>query len=508
MTTTTWIALREGVAAARAGSGNHPGVLVEGHGVRVSIRPAGAAIVDAILGLAPPGGDEERIAEAVLEAGGPEALASWYYAVERLERRGMLARTLVADGRPIASLVPMITTLARTAADAFRPAAEQRYRLSRFALLRREGDTLVVESPRSTARILLHDPAAAVVVAGLAVWSSRKELFIVAAAMPLGSVDGVLKLLADAGMLDASGEDPSRAEGGRLDDDPAEWWEFHDLLFHARSRRGRCDHPFGATYRLAGRAAMPPPIREIPPGESIPLPRPDPDRIGREDPPLFRVVEARRSDRTFGGRPIALGQLGEFLYRVARVRGEQAVTLETPAGPVPMEFVARPYPSGGALYELEFYAVVSACEGLGPGLHYYEPRGHSLVALRGLTDEVEGLLRDAAGSAAIPRESIQILLIVTARFPRLAWKYAAMAYALVLKHVGVVYHNMYLAATAMGLSSCALGGGDSDLFARASGIDLYAETSVGEFLLGTRDQPPVPREPGPANRREETPRDS
>jgi hypothetical protein len=45
---------------------------------------------------------------------------------------------------------------------------------------------------------------------------------------------------------------------------------------------------------------------------------------------------------------------------------------------------------------------------------------------------------------------------------------------------------MYLAATAMGLAPCALGAGDSDLFARATGIDYYAETSVGEFLLGSR----------------------
>ncbi len=502
MTTTTWITLKDGVAAARNG-GNGDGVFVEGHGVRVSIRPAGTAIVDAILGLAPPGGDEERFAGTVLDSGGPEALASWYYAIERLERRGLLARSVVADDRPVASLVPMTTTLAITAGVVV-PTAGRRYRLSRFAFLRREGETLVVESPRSSVRIVLHDPAAAVILGGLAAWSDRSELLILAAGLPSGAADGVLKLLADAGMLEAN-DDPSRAEGNRLHDAPAEWWEFHDLVFHARSRRGRCDYPFGATYRMAGRAALPPPVREKPPGETILLPSPDPDRLLREDPPLFRVVEARRSERTYGNRPMNLEQLGEFLYRVARVRGEQAVTLETPAGPVPTDFVTRPYPSGGALYELEFYAVVNACDGLGPGLYYYEPRGHALVALRGRTVEVEGLLRDAAGSAAIPRETVQVLLIVTARVPRLAWKYSAMAYALVLKHVGVVYQTMYLAATAMGLAPCALGGGDSDLFARASGIDIHAETSVGEFLLGGRAQATTEDEAGQGGPQEPEP---
>ncbi len=79
-----------------------------------------------------------------------------------------------------------------------------------------------------------------------------------------------------------------------------------------------------------------------------------------------------------------------------------------------------------------------------------------------------------------------MVLVLASRFPRLAWKYASLAYALTLKHVGVVYQTMYLAATAMGLAPCALGGGDSDLFARAAGVDYYGETSVGECLRGSR----------------------
>jgi SagB-type dehydrogenase family enzyme len=66
------------------------------------------------------------------------------------------------------------------------------------------------------------------------------------------------------------------------------------------------------------------------------------------------------------------------------------------------------------------------------------------------------------------------------------WKYQSMAYALTLKHVGVLYQVMYCVATAMGLAACALGGGDSDAFAEATGLDYLAETSVGEFILGSR----------------------
>jgi SagB-type dehydrogenase family enzyme len=60
-----------------------------------------------------------------------------------------------------------------------------------------------------------------------------------------------------------------------------------------------------------------------------------------------------------------------------------------------------------------------------------------------------------------------------------------------LKHVGVLYQTMYLTATAMGLAPCAIGGGDADRFAWAAGTDYYAETSVGEFLLGNPLPQPV-----------------
>jgi SagB-type dehydrogenase family enzyme len=150
-----------------------------------------------------------------------------------------------------------------------------------------------------------------------------------------------------------------------------------------------------------------------------------------------------------------------------------------------MEFASRPYPAGGSLYELEMYVVVNACRGLRPGLYHYDPLGHRLGRRAERTPAVEGLLSGAAQATGMAPNDLQVLLILAARLPRVAWKYAGLAYALVLKHVGVVFQTMYLAATAMGLAPCAIGCGDSDLFARAAGVNYYAETSVGEFLLGS-----------------------
>ena len=198
----------------------------------------------------------------------------------------------------------------------------------------------------------------------------------------------------------------------------------------------------------------------------------------------------RRSVRQYAAEPITARQLGEFLFRVARVKDCQHLEVSTPAGPVQMDFALRPYPAGGALHELEVYAAVAACHGLPFGLYHYDGLGHRLVRRAGRTAEVERLLSGAAQAAGLQATEPQVLLVLAARLPRVAWKYTSLAYALVLKHVGVVFQTMYLAATAMGLAPCALGLGDSDLFARAANVDYYAETSVGEFLLGSAPADP------------------
>jgi SagB-type dehydrogenase family enzyme len=229
-------------------------------------------------------------------------------------------------------------------------------------------------------------------------------------------------------------------------------------------------------------------------GQAHELFRPDADRLERDDPSLAWVQAQRRSIREFdAARPITDRQLGEFLFRVARVTGYREEEVSTPGGPVRQDFAGRPYPAGGGLYELELYAVIQACNHLAPGLYHYDPAGHRLIRLRERTPEVAALLRDAAESTATPEDTLQVLLILAARFPRLAWKYESIAYALTLKHVGVLFQTMYLTATAMGLAPCAIGGGDADLFARAAGTDYYAETSVGEFLLGNPRPQPVGR---------------
>jgi SagB-type dehydrogenase family enzyme len=251
-------------------------------------------------------------------------------------------------------------------------------------------------------------------------------------------------------------------------------WEFHDLLFHTRSRLGRHDGQMGATFRFLDRVEPTPCLRDrstpitvrlSPPSRPLPL-----------DSSLVSLLSRRASIRDQGQVPITVRELGEFLYHSARV-------IDFVPGPHG-SFTARPYPNGGGSYELEVYLIVDRCLGLSPGFYYYDAAEHGLACLGAPSGETEALLDHAyvaSGQTCRP----QVLLALASRFQRVSWKYAGMAYATTLKNVGALYATMYLVATAMGLAPCALGVGDAERFSRLAGTDRYTEAMVGEFMIGS-----------------------
>jgi SagB-type dehydrogenase family enzyme len=341
--------------------------------------------------------------------------------------------------------------------------------------MRRRGNEMVLESPRARALFKICDPQIAAAVAALSTPQSvgrlRRDGF---------SGSELLGLLADCQIIfkvDVRNDIGLRQVEG---DESLVFWDFHDLLFHSRSTEGRQANPLGGVYPHLGFAAPLPAIRPAWPGKKISL-RARPAVGSHELSPLTKLLRERHSTRAFDDeRPITIAELARFLENTARVLSKG--TADADGGPT-LGYTVRPYPCAGASYELELYLAVDKCDGLARGFYHYDADEHALVPVGVGTAELEALLtgaRFAMDAPAVP----QILITIAARFGRMSWKYSALAYALILKDVGVLTQTFYLMATQMGLGGCAIGTVNIDLFAKITGIEFHIEGPVGQFALG------------------------
>jgi SagB-type dehydrogenase family enzyme len=401
--------------------------------------------------------------------------------LERLQP--LIVRSIAQkSGQPLLSVVPL------TMRSRFYPvplAAGAPYRLSVYACLRADGREYSIESPLSLHRVVLHRTAAMRLIAPLAS-PITPAAFTAALSLAEPAAARVLEYLAAAGMVvGAQGAGNTSVFAEDLDTAVVGWSPV-EMMFHIRSTLGRHDHNFGVTYP-AGTTRPVEPVVKPQASRHIPLHAPRWEDLRRSDPPVVVAMEVRRSVRRYAGSPITAAQLGDLLYRTARVR---SLITAAPGGQDPPDvpprgtpYSNRPYPSGGACYELELYLTVGSCTGLANGVYHYDPLGHRLEPVsadRAAADE----LLDAACMTAALDSPAQVLISMTARFRRLSWRYEGLAYRLVLMHVGVLMQNLYIACAAMGLAPCALDAVDIDVAARAFGADWRTEPCVGQFLVG------------------------
>jgi SagB-type dehydrogenase family enzyme len=394
--------------------------------------------------------------------------------VQRMARRGLLEYRL-ARSRNTGDLVVIEPQVPDYWPQAPRLGDADALVLSRFAYMRRRGDEMVLESPRAGALFKICDPKIAAAVALLSTPQQIRQL------RRQDGFPGVelLALLLDCQILfRVGGGAESRlrlAEG----DPSLVLWDFHDLLFHTRSTEGRHANPLGAVYPGAMGVSPTPAVRPSWPGEKIDLRKSSAGPSGAISP-VAKLLRERHSTRSFDDRrPVTLDELSQFLDGTARILSRSNTTLDLDEG----GHTVRPYPSAGAAYELELYLTVNLCEGLARGFYHYDAGAHVLTPIDVRSNDFEAMLTGAKYAMGAP-EAPQILITIAARFGRVSWKYSSIAYALILKDVGVLTQTLYLMATDMALGGCAIGIVNIDLFAKMTGLELHVEGPVGQFAIG------------------------
>src|SRR5215472_434213 len=297
---------------------------------------------------------------------GPGApISQW---LSELARKGWICYSAVSDGRRLATFIP---TSSQTAFDPLIRLSGGPQALSRFVLMRRDDRNLVLESPLSASKVLLHDADAIALAVAFMTPTCAADV-LSRARLRNADTEMVLSILANAGAIvpvDVAGRE--QAPVGSDD------WEVHDLFFHSRSRAGRHVNRYGRRRPSGGKPEHLEAQGE--PSNGISLYAPDIDVLKTTDPPFAKVVEERRSIRpAASAAALGLRQLGEFLYRAARWKSDGR----------------RPYPGAGSCYELELYLAVRQCIGLEPGFYRYDAAAHRLCRLTEVTPASVELLEE------------------------------------------------------------------------------------------------------------------
>lgn len=340
------------------------------------------------------------------------------------------------------------------------PLPAPRFRRSPLLLVEWQGRDLVVVHADSQRRFR-SEPSIMTVLAHLEDWTTLEELNAVGSPLTVADMDrlvefGVVERELDADVLGA-------AEG---------WvWDANELTVHRRSNTGG--------FRESALTGVPPPVfKPRPDGVVTPLPEP----AARLSEPLGDVLGRRRSVRRYGDRPLGLDELSSLLHHAARIIASgRHETLG--------DYALRPFPGGGARSELELYVVAQHVAGLAPGAHYFDPRSHALVQIRSSDDHHKSLVQwtHAATGGMLNRDPA-VILLVTAVFGRVMWKYRGISLSLIYKDTGCLIQTLYLVATSLGLAPCAIGGGEERANSTWLGLDPLLESQVGCMLLGPRDE--------------------
>lgn len=192
------------------------------------------------------------------------------------------------------------------------------------------------------------------------------------------------------------------------------------------------------------------------------------------------IILRRRSIRQFSGDPLTLPQVANLLQL------GNGITAEFRDANGELIRYLRAAPSGGGLYPIELYLAAFKVEGLEAGLYHYDVKGNQLEFLNSCEpDRIESAIFFEGA------EKMAALIIMTAIFPRIKFKYGELGYRFALLEAGHIAQNILLAAASLDLGACPLGGFFEDEINQMLGIDGVDETTLYMIAIGRKEGEPV-----------------
>ncbi len=186
------------------------------------------------------------------------------------------------------------------------------------------------------------------------------------------------------------------------------------------------------------------------------------------DMPLKEALKKRRSIRKYLPEPIRINQLANILWAAQGITHGHGF---------------RTAPSAGALYPIRVYVVIKkrGVDGLPAGVYVYDPHRHALGLVR-IGDVSTPLMRACLGQEWVGEAPVDIILVgyesvLRPRYGERSFRYMA-------EEAGHIGQNIYLACTAMGLGTVAVGAFHDDEVKKILGITAPDAAPLYVFPVG------------------------
>jgi SagB-type dehydrogenase family enzyme len=196
----------------------------------------------------------------------------------------------------------------------------------------------------------------------------------------------------------------------------------------------------------------------------IDLPSPKSFTVGKV--PFIDLVNSRVSRRLYSDESLSLEELSFLLWCTQGVKEI----------PKQMAGVLRTVPSSGAKSPFETYLFINRVEGLSPGIYRYIAFEHKLLFIKTVENQKD-LIGELVYGQAFAGKAAVVFCWVAVPY-RTEWRYTVLAQKFITVDLGYVSQNLYMAAEALKLGTCALGYYEQSIMDELFELDTNQEMTM------------------------------
>nr|MBN1229175.1 SagB/ThcOx family dehydrogenase [Anaerolineae bacterium] len=187
-----------------------------------------------------------------------------------------------------------------------------------------------------------------------------------------------------------------------------------------------------------------PPLVETPDPSWSVIDLPAPDALSVPDVMLRKLIEDRRTLRSYTNTPLTPEELSYLLWCT---QGVKEIT-RRPA-------TLRTVPSAGARHAFETYLLINNVTGFAPGLYFFIADQHKLALVSSEADIADRITAAALSQDQVKTSAVTFIWLAVAY--RMTWRYTERGYRYLFMDAGHVGQNLCLAAESIDCGVCPIG---------------------------------------------------